>query len=169
MRYLEGAFYICIGLLAIGWQVLVEIKESNKMKKVFWILFVLAVIFIAPAVLAQVENPPITIGEVSAVRVIAFLAAGMSLLFDYFPGVAAAYDKLSESNKKLLAVGLAVLVVVVAFVLTCYQLAASSLVCTPTGAWDAVSGVIYVIIVQYGFHKATKPSMSLKRSLGITS
>jgi len=103
------------------------------MKTKRFLLFVLvcfAVLAFTSPVLAQGENPPIVVGEVSPNTIIAFLAVAMSLFFDYFPGVAQWYEKLSESNKKLIALGLAVAVVVIAFALTCANVFSTSLVCT---------------------------------------
>jgi len=87
----------------------------------------------------------------------------MSLVLDYAPGIATWYEKLNESSKKLVALGLAVFVVGTAFALTCANVITTNLVCSRLGAWDALTGVIYVIAVQYGFHRATKPSTAFKK------
>jgi len=120
------------------------------MKKVFWFLFMIFLLFAAPVVFAQSEIPPIQVGEVSAVNVIAWVAAGLALFFDYFPGVAAKFDALDATTKKYWMVGIAIGVVTVLFGLTCAQVTSTSLTCTTTGAYSAITGVIYLIIVQYG-------------------
>jgi hypothetical protein len=138
------------------------------MKKLIWFMFVLAVLFLVPVAFAQAENPPIPLGDVTAARVIAIVAAGMALLFDYFPPLAAWFEKQTDSAKQLISVGAALGLVVLAFVLTCASVVTTNLVCTTVGAWDAVVGLVYLIIVQYAFHKATKPTDSLKVRLGIS-
>ena len=120
-----------------------------------------------PVVSAQGAEPPIPIGNVDAARVIAFVATALALLFDYFPGLAAWFDKLSADVKRTVTVITAVLVVVIAFTLTCFGVVATNLACTQAGAWDVLTGIIYVIVVQYAVHNATKPSRAMKLKLGI--
>lgn len=135
--------------------------EVSNVRRLIW-LFLIIAIFTAVPVFAQGENPPINAGEVSAVRVMAIIAGALSLLFDYFPGLAQKFDALEEGTKQLISLGLAVVLVVAAYLLTCFSVITSSLVCTPAGGWDAAYSVIYVIAVQYGFHKATKPTVNFK-------
>lgn len=135
------------------------------MKKIFWFLFVIGLLFLVPVAMAQSETPPIQVGEVSAVNVIAWVATGLALFFDYFPGVAQKFDALSDTVKKYWMVGIAIGVVAVLFGLTCAHIAATSLVCSTAGFSSAITGVIYLIIVQYGFHQATKPSAAFKRDV----
>ncbi len=137
-------------------------------KKTFWILFALLIIFAAPAVLAQGEEPPIAVGAISAVRILAFVAAGTALLLDYFPPIASRYNALEGWKKRLIAVGIAVAIVGGLFALTCFKVISTDLACTGQGAYDTLTSVILVIIGQYGFHEATKPTESLKDKIGVT-
>ena len=135
------------------------------MKKVFWILFVLSVFFVVPLAFAQTEQPPIVLPSITATMIGSVIAAALSLLLDYFPGVAAKYDALSVATKRQLAAVFAVVIVAVVFVLTCTKIVASDLVCTTAGAWDVIANVIYVFIVGQGVHAGTKPTPAFKANV----
>jgi hypothetical protein len=97
-------------------------------------------------------NPEILIGVV---------VAALALFFDYFPGVAGKFDSLSNENKRLITVGLAILVAAVVFAGQCNGWFQTSIVCTPISAWNLFYGIVVAVAVMYGFHKATKPTSSV--------
>lgn len=90
------------------------------------------------------------------------VAGLLAFVFDYFPVVAKWFDGLAESNKKLLNVGLIVLMAVGLFIGTCYGWFVTNLVCTTKGFFDTLYIVFLALGVNYGVHKATKPSDALR-------
>lgn len=96
--------------------------------------------------------------EINPEVVLVVVTAALSLFFDYFPGVAKAFDALAVEYKRLITVGLAILVGVASFAGQCYGWFSTNLVCDVTGAWELFYGVILAVAVMYGFHKATKPT-----------
>jgi len=138
------------------------------MKRIFWIVFVLFVLFVVPVALAQGENPPIVLPEITALTLGSIVAALLSLALDYFPGLAAKWDALSVAAKKQLSAVFAVVIVGAVFALTCTSIVQSNLVCTTAGAWDAVSNIIYVFVIGQGVHAGTRPTAAFKAdTLGI--
>jgi O-antigen/teichoic acid export membrane protein len=134
------------------------------MKKLFTILlfvFVITAVFVVP-VFAQGQNPPIALPDITALTLGTIIAAALSLLLDYFPGIAAKYDALSVAAKRQWAAVFAIVIVGVVFALTCTNFVTSNLTCTVTGAWDAVSNIIYVFVVGQGVHAGTKPTPAFK-------
>ena len=95
--------------------------------------------------------------EVNPEFVIVVIVAALSLLFDYFPGLAARFDELKTESKRLITVGLAALTGMAVFFAQCYGLVETNLTCTPLAAWDLFYGIVLAVAVMYGFHKATKP------------
>lgn len=135
-------------------------------------LFIFAVVFalsliVVPAVYAfQGEIPPSF--EITAITLGSIVAALVSLALDYFPGLAAKYDALSVAAKRQIAAVLAVVITAAVFGLTCQKLVTSNLVCSYSGAWNAVADVIYVFMVGQGVHAGTKPTPAFKsETLGI--
>jgi len=100
--------------------------------------------------------------SVDSAFLLAIFAGTLALFFDYFPGVAQWFDGLNESQKKLLNLGGVALVAVVIFVGDCYGLFSTNLLCEPKGAIDLAYMVFVAVTVNYGFHKATKPSAALQ-------
>lgn len=134
------------------------------MKRLFTVLlfvFVFSAVLTVP-VMAQTQNPPIVLPDITALTLGTIIAAVLSLLLDYFPGIAAKYDALSVAAKRQLAAVFAVVIVGVVFALTCTSIVTSNLTCTVTGAWDAVSNIIYVFVVGQGVHAGTKPTAAFK-------
>jgi hypothetical protein len=125
----------------------------------------LCLFFVVPGALAQGGTPSIQIGIISIEKVVLFLAIGMSLFFDYFPGVAKKYEALDAYAKRLWAVGLAIFGVCLIYALTCFGVIGSNFICTVEGAWDVLTNIIYAIVVQYGFHQQTKPTVELQRRM----
>ena len=125
----------------------------------------LLLVFTAVPVFAQGENPPISLPELTATTLGTIIAAGLSLLLDYFPGLAAKYDTLSVAAKRQIAAVLAIVIVGVVFALTCTNFVKSNLVCTTAGAWDAISNVIYVFVIGQAVHAGTKPTPAFKKEV----
>lgn len=96
--------------------------------------------------------------EISPDVLLVVVLAGLSLFFDYFPGVSKSFDALPVEKKRLVTVGLAVVLAIAAFAGQCLGLFATNLVCSVKDGWDLFYGVILAVAVMYGFHKATKPS-----------
>jgi len=135
------------------------------MKKVFWISFLLLVLFAVPVVLAQGEEPPIDLPQITALYLSLNIAAGMSLLFDYAPGLAHWYDSLTVSTKRILALVTAVVIVAAVFGLTCAGIVNSNLICTRAGAFDALSNIVLVFAVGQTTHVGTKPTSKFKEEV----
>lgn len=140
---------------------------KRMFRPIFWVLFLIVVLFVVPVAFAQADQP-YEIGMVSVIRVLAWVTAATSLILDYFPPVARWYEKVDPAAKRLISVGFAILYVASIFVGTCLQWFSSSLVCSRSGAIDAGTGIILVIILQHGFHGQTKPSADMKDRLSIT-
>lgn len=96
--------------------------------------------------------------EISPDILLVVVLAGLSLFFDYFPGVSKSFDELPVEKKRLVTVGLAILLAVAAFAGQCFDLFATNLACDVKSGWDLLYGVVLAVAVMYGFHKATKPN-----------
>lgn len=135
------------------------------MKKVFWILFVLTVLFVVPVAFAQGEEPPVDLPEITAAFLALNIAAGMSLLFDYAPFLATWYDGLNVATKRVIALVVAVVIVAAVFGLQCAGVVNSNLTCSRAGAFDALSNIVLVFAVGQGVHAGTKPTPAFKAKL----
>lgn len=96
--------------------------------------------------------------QVTPDLVLVVVMAALSLFFDYFPGVSKAFDGLAVESKRLITVGLAILVGIASFLGQCFGYFSTNLVCDVTGGWELFYGIVLAVAVMYGFHKATKPS-----------
>lgn len=137
------------------------------MKRLFAIgllVVVIAVVFVVP-VFAQDAEPPIPLPPVTALTLGTIIASVLSLMLDYFPGLAAKWDALSMAAKRQWSAVFAIVIVGGLFALTCFNVVSTNLVCTQTGAWDAVSGILYVFVIGQGVHAGTKPTANFKRSV----
>lgn len=90
------------------------------------------------------------------------IAGLLAFFFDYFPVVAKWFDALEESQKKLLTAGLVALAGIVIFGGQCFGLFITNLLCSAKGFFDTLYIVFLALGVNYGVHKATKPSDDLK-------
>jgi len=130
------------------------------------LLFVsaLAVVFAAP-VFAQSAEPPIPLPPVTALTIGTIIASVLSLMLDYFPGLAAKWDGLSVAAKRQWSAVFAFVIVGGLFGLTCAKVVSTNLVCTGAGAWEALSGILYVFVIGQGVHAGTKPTPAFKLSM----
>jgi hypothetical protein len=136
----------------------------KRFVSVLFVVLVLAAVFALP-VMAQSEEPPIALPDITALTLGTIIAAVLSLLLDYFPGVAAKFDALSVAAKRQLVAVFAVAIVGVVFALTCTDIVTSNLVCSTAGAWDAISNIIYVFVIGQGVHAGTKPTENFKANV----
>ena len=145
-------------------------KVKQYSQRFFWLLFVLVVLFIVPAALAQAENPPIELPALTALSLVTIITTIITVALDYSPFLAVRYDALTDARKRLTAAILAVVIVVGVFILTCAGIVSTNLVCTYTGAYDAFTTIIWAFIVGQGIHMGTKPTAKFKtENLGILS
>jgi hypothetical protein len=138
-------------------------KLKNIVVKVLIVLALVAV-FTVP-VLAKGENPQAEIPPVTAESVTLLLIGGLSLLLDYAPGLAKKWDALSESTKKLVFLGAAVVIVIGAFILKCNGVIQTDIVCSEVGAWHLVTDVLYTFAIGTGIHIGTKPTTEMRNKM----
>ena len=103
--------------------------------------------------------------DITPTIVIAFALTLISLFLDYFPGVSSKFDAASEATKKQITLLCAVAVTVVAYVLSCTHMLTSNLICSPMDVAVFGFDLIVGVATMYGWHKATKPTASLKARL----
>lgn len=103
--------------------------------------------------------------EVTSEFLTILVAGALAILFDYFPWIAEWFDGQKESTKKLLNVGLLVVFAGVLFGGDCAGWFVTNLVCTTKGFFDTLYIVFLALGVNYGVHKATKPSEALKAKM----
>lgn len=146
------------------------------MKFKFKILFVLilAMILFLPSmtVMAQGETPPQpwwTWEDITPEKLIAVAASLLALFFDYFPGVSAWFDPLEAGTKRLITLGLSVLVAVVVFVGQCYGILLTNYTCTPKDALSLLYGIVLAVVINYGVHRATRPTDTQRALMGLPS
>ncbi len=139
---------------------------KKLLTKIAWICIVVslvAAVFVMP-VMAQSETPPIALPDITALTLVTIIAAVLSLMLDYFPGLRAKWDALSVAAKRQLSAVFAVAIVGGVFALTCANVVTSNLVCSTAGAWDAIANIIYVFVVGQGIHAGTKPTAAYRAS-----
>lgn len=100
--------------------------------------------------------------NVDAGLLLTIVAAALALLFDWAPGLAAWFDGLPESSKRLLNAGLLLLASVILFVGECYAIFVTNLVCDTKGALDLAVIWFMAVTVNQGVHIGLKPSASFK-------
>jgi hypothetical protein len=105
--------------------------------------------------------------NVTAALLVAIVTILLALLFDWFPGLASAYDKLVEGKKRLVMVLLIILTSAAIFAGTCYGLFGTNLECTVSGA-----GVLLIMaytaigtVFNQATHTLFKPSNAFKASV----
>jgi len=84
----------------------------------------------------------------------------LALLFEYVPGFTNLYQPLSPQYKKLIMLGLLVLVAAVSMALSCYSPYAMGIACNQESAWELGFAVIIAaaagIGTNQGLHSLTK-------------
>ncbi len=82
-------------------------------------------------------------------------AAGLSLLFEYFPGFDAWYEKLTKQYKRLFMAGVLFVIVAAIFGLSCAGVSAV-FACTYAGAWVALQLWAGAVVVNQVTHLIIK-------------
>lgn len=90
---------------------------------------------------------------------LAYLLAGLAaILFDWFPGLSAWFDQLSEVKKKQVMAVLLLCIVLVIYVGSCAGIFASGYACDRIG-FAALAQVLFVSVgINQGAHLLLKPS-----------
>lgn len=126
------------------------------------LLMILALSAFAPAQ-DKIPVPPIT-----AASLVVLLAGALTVIADYFPGVAGWYDSLTVATKRLVMLAGAVLIVGTVFGGQCAGWFETNMICTPAGLVDVLSNVVLAFAVGQGVHAGSKPTSEFKREvLGI--
>lgn len=90
--------------------------------------------------------------------ILVIAAGAMSLFFDYFPGFAAKFDALKTEQKRLITVGLGILVAVVLTGLQVAGIIQSDIQLNLAALANLAYNIVLAVAVQFGFHRATKPN-----------
>lgn len=96
---------------------------------------------------------------------LALIAGGLALAFDYFPKLATWFDGLATETKRLLNVGLVAGAAVVIFAGDCFGLFATNLVCDVKGGLDLLYMVFLAVTINQGVHRGLRPTSSLANRL----
>jgi hypothetical protein len=105
---------------------------------------------------------------ITATSLVTLLAGALTLVADYFPGVAAWFDALKPNSKRLVMLIGAILIVGGVFGGQCAGWLETNMVCTPNGLVDVFSNVILAFAVGQGVHLGGKPTPDFKEEfLGI--
>jgi len=100
---------------------------------------------------------------------LAVYVAIASLLFDYFPWLAAWFDALTVEKKRLITLAAAVVIVLGAFAGSCLGWWITNLTCEFTSIARVILDLILAVAVMYGFHQGTKPTGAMKSAMFRTS
>jgi hypothetical protein len=76
----------------------------------------------------------------------------LSLIFEYVPGISALYDKLDKTAKQLVMLALLALVVVAAFLLSCFG-PFKYFTCDSAGIWSAINAFIAALVANQATHR----------------
>ena len=107
--------------------------------------------------------------NVTSAVLMAFIAAILALVFDYFPGLAGWFNGLAQSNKKLFMAGLLIVAAVIVFLGSCYGWFVTNLVCEAKTIITLIYELVIAVSVNQGVHFLSKPSATLKaRMFGFT-
>lgn len=132
---------------------------------------VIAVIAIVTALVLSAFAPmqdKIPVPVITAASLVTLLAGFLSLLADYFPGVAAWFDALKPNSKRLVMLAGAIVIVGSVFGGQCAGWFSTNMVCTPNGLVDVLSNIILAFAVSQGVHLGGKPTPEFKQEvLGI--
>ena len=104
--------------------------------------------------------------EVSALAILTFVAGALALFFDWFPWVSGEFDKLSKEQKRLINLGLVVLVGAIVFLGDCQGWFLTNLECSVKGAIDFFVALFLAASANQGVHSLFKP---FKRTIDFRS
>lgn len=93
------------------------------------------------------------------------LAIVVALLFDWFPGIAKWFNPKPEGTKRLLVGGLLLVICLAIFSLECADIYSIGVICSVVGAKALAILFVQALLINYGFHKVTKPSAIIKARL----
>lgn len=100
---------------------------------------------------------------ITVLSVVTILSAILSFLADYAPGIAAKFDTLTISSKRLVMLIGAVLIVSIVMAGQCYGVFLTNFTCTPEGVVDVIGNIILAYVVGSGVHAGSKPSAEFKK------
>jgi hypothetical protein len=107
--------------------------------------------------------------DVTPQTVLVLIGGFLALAFDYLPGLATWFDGLTVTNKRFVMLGLVVLAAVVLYIGTCQAWFQTTLTCEPRSLVNLLYGLVLAIAANFGFHKATKPTLAFKQRAGLVS
>lgn len=132
----------------------------------------LAVVFMTVLALLSMAFAPlqdkIPVPPITSASLVVILAGALTLIADYFPGVAAWYDTLTVATKRLVMLAGAILIVSAVFGGQCAGFLETNMVCTANGLVDVLSNVVLAFAIGQGVHAGAKPTPEFKKeALGI--
>lgn len=98
----------------------------------------------------------------SAEQLVALVAAILALLFAYIPGFATWFNPLQAETKRLIMLGLLVVVSAIIFALSCTGIA-SYVQCTQAGVWEYLK-ILGVAVIMNQSLFAISPKVGLNKS-----
>lgn len=90
------------------------------------------------------------------------IGAVISVLFSYVPGLNAAYAALKEEYKKLIMLGLLIIVSGVIYVGSCKGWFVTDIVCGKEGIWSLLTILIYSVVGNQGAFKLSPTAKSVR-------
>lgn len=94
---------------------------------------------------------------------LSYLLAGLiAILFDWFPGLAAWFDDISELKKKQVMAGLLLIVVLIIYGGICGQIFTTTYTCDKAGFASLFEVFLIAVGINQGIHALTKPSLTTK-------
>jgi hypothetical protein len=103
--------------------------------------------------------------DVSAAMLLALVAGGLALAFDYFPGVAKWFDGLTNAAKRGVNAAGVIGTGAIIFAGQCFGLFDTNLVCSVKGGFDTLYIIFLAISVNQGLHFALKPTAAFKERM----
>ena len=100
--------------------------------------------------------------NVNSTLIVSIAAVLLSLVFSYIPGLRVAYGKLSTEAKRLIMLGLLVLVCAAVFALQCWSIITTNLTCNKQGVIDLVQLFIVALVSNQGTYLITPQAKDVK-------